>query len=305
VERWDKSAKVHFDKRVFQELCSLRFVEDARNVVILGPVGVGKTFLAAALGHLACKSGFNVLFHRADALLRKLRQSRLDNSRDSLMAELIAIDLLVVDDFALEPMTREESRDVYQLFVERTGRAASVVTNNRDTAEWLTTFDDTLLAQSAIDASKTLPTTSSSRESPIDPDSSRPSTRPGPPRTVPSKRNPSTPAKSGNDRGLDANVTNVRSGDRSLASHPGPMILTTGGPMSLASDSLQAGWELLGGEAPEWRCSLLHVAPSLSPGVSTGRARLRVYDTNVRCQAARSGMYPGRDHPGGCRTAPL
>ncbi|HET9594328.1 MAG TPA: ATP-binding protein, partial [Anaeromyxobacteraceae bacterium] len=64
-------------------------------------------------------------------------------------AKLTAIDLLAVDDFALEPMTREESRDVYQLFVERTGRAASVVTSNRDTAEWLTTLDDTLLAQSA------------------------------------------------------------------------------------------------------------------------------------------------------------
>lgn len=151
VERWDKSTKVHFDKRVFQELCSLRFVDDARNVVILGPVGVGKTFLASALGHLACKGGFNVRFHRADALLRLLRQSRLDNSRDGLMTELIAIDLLVIDDFALEPMTREESRDVYQLFVERTGRAATVVTSNRDTAEWLTTFDDALLAQSAID----------------------------------------------------------------------------------------------------------------------------------------------------------
>jgi DNA replication protein DnaC len=151
VERWDKTAKVHFDKRVFQELCSLRFIEDARNVVILGPVGVGKTFLASGLGQLACRSGFNVRFHRADALLRKLRQSRLDNSRDALMAELIAIDLLIIDDFALEPMTREESRDVYQLFVERTGRAATIVTSNRDTAEWLTTFDDTLLAQSAID----------------------------------------------------------------------------------------------------------------------------------------------------------
>lgn len=150
-ERWDKTAKVHFDKRVFQELCSLRFVEDARNVVILGPVGVGKTFLASALGHLACRGGFTVRFTRADALLRKLRQSRLDNSRDSLMAELISVDLLIIDDFALEPMTREESRDVYQLFVERTGRAATVVTSNRDTAEWLATFDDTLLAQSAID----------------------------------------------------------------------------------------------------------------------------------------------------------
>ena len=154
VERWDKTAKVQYDKRIFQELCSLRFVEDARNVVVLGPVGVGKTFLASALGHLACRSGFNVLFHRADALLRKLRQSRLDNSRDALMADLIAIDVLIVDDFALEPMTREESRDVYQLFVERTGRASSVVTSNRDTAEWLPMFDDVLLAQSAVDRFK-------------------------------------------------------------------------------------------------------------------------------------------------------
>lgn len=151
LERWDKAASVRFDKRVLQELCSLRFVEEARNVVILGPVGVGKTFLATALGHLACKGGFQVRFTRADALLRKLRQSRMDNSRDALMAELCAVDLLIIDDFALEPMSREESRDIYQLFVERTARASTLVTSNRDTAEWLAAFDDTLLAQSAID----------------------------------------------------------------------------------------------------------------------------------------------------------
>jgi hypothetical protein len=56
--------------------------------------------------------------------LRLLKQSRLDNSRDALMAELCTIDLLIIDDFALEPMSRDESRDIYQLFVERTGRAA-------------------------------------------------------------------------------------------------------------------------------------------------------------------------------------
>ena len=73
LERWDKTAKVHFDKRVFQELTSLRFIEATRNVVILGQVGVGKTFVASALGHLACKSGFNVRFVRADALLARLK----------------------------------------------------------------------------------------------------------------------------------------------------------------------------------------------------------------------------------------
>jgi DNA replication protein DnaC len=154
IERWDKTSKVTFDRRVFQELSSLRFIEAHRNVVILGPVGVGKTFLACALGHLACRGGFQTRFNRAEALLRKLKQSRLDNSRDALMIELTTIDLLIIDDFALEPMTREESRDVYQLFVERNARASTIVTSNRDTAEWLSVFDDTLLAQSAVDRFK-------------------------------------------------------------------------------------------------------------------------------------------------------
>ena len=154
IERWDGTAKVTFDRRVFQELCSLRFLEAHRNVVVLGPVGVGKTFLASALGHLACRSGFTVRFHRADSLLRVLRQSRLDNSRDALMNELCVVDLLIIDDFALESMTRDESRDVYQFFVERTARVSTVVTSNRDTAEWLAVFDDTMLAQSAVDRFK-------------------------------------------------------------------------------------------------------------------------------------------------------
>ena len=154
LERWDKSAKVTYDRRVMNELVSLRFVEDHRNAVVLGPVGVGKTFLANALGHLCCRAGFNVRLLRADALLRWLKQSRMDNSRDAVMTELATVDVLIIDDFALEPMSREESRDIYQLFVERNARLSTVVTSNRDTAEWIATFDDALLAQSAVDRFK-------------------------------------------------------------------------------------------------------------------------------------------------------
>lgn len=153
-ERWDKTAKVTYDKRMLQELTSLRFIEAKRNAVVLGPVGVGKTFVACALGHLACRAGFSVRFERGDGMLRRLKQSRMDNSRDALMTELTTIDLLIIDDFALEPMTREESRDVYQLFVERNARFPPIITSNRDTAEWLSAFDDTLLAQSAVDRFK-------------------------------------------------------------------------------------------------------------------------------------------------------
>jgi DNA replication protein DnaC len=151
LELWDKTAKVSFDKRVLAELTSLRFLEAHRHVCVLGPVGVGKTFLASALGHIACRHGYHVQFARADETLKRLRQSRFDNSRDALMTALTTVDLLILDDFALEPMTKEESKDVYQLFLERTGRGSMIVTSNRDTAEWLAMFDDVLLAQSAVD----------------------------------------------------------------------------------------------------------------------------------------------------------
>lgn len=151
LELWDKTAKVSFDKKVLNELVSLRFLETHRHVCVLGPVGVGKTFLASALGHIACRHGYHVRFARADETLKLLQQSRFDNSRDAEMTALTTVDLLILDDFALEPMTKEESKDVYQLFLERTGRGSIIVTSNRDTAEWLAMFDDVLLAQSAVD----------------------------------------------------------------------------------------------------------------------------------------------------------
>jgi DNA replication protein DnaC len=154
LERWDKTAKVTFEKRMLAELTSLRFLEAHRHVIVLGPVGVGKTFISQALGHLACVHGYHVRFVRADDMLRRLRQSRFDNSRDAEMTALTTVDLLIVDDFALEPMSKEESRDVYQLFLERTGQASMIITSNRDTAEWLAMFDDVLLAQSAVDRFK-------------------------------------------------------------------------------------------------------------------------------------------------------
>lgn len=153
-ELFDKSAKISFDKRTLNELASLRFIEANKHVVILGPVGVGKTFVATALGHVACQHGYTVKFTRADAMLHKLKQSRFDNSRDELMASLIAVDLLILDDFVIEAMTKEESKDIYQLFLERTGSASTIITSNRDTCEWLTMFDDMLLAQSAVDRFK-------------------------------------------------------------------------------------------------------------------------------------------------------
>ena len=80
LDRWDDTANITYDRATWNELCSLRFIDASHNAVIMGPVGVGKTFLATALGHAAIRRRHSVHFERCDRLLKRLRASRLDLS---------------------------------------------------------------------------------------------------------------------------------------------------------------------------------------------------------------------------------
>jgi DNA replication protein DnaC len=117
----------------------------------MGSVGVGKTFLAHALGHIACRRGVSVLALRADQMLKTLQHARLDRSYEAELRKLIAVELLIVDDFALDAMDPSESRDAYEILTERHRRGSMIVTSNRGPDEWLATFADPMRAQSAID----------------------------------------------------------------------------------------------------------------------------------------------------------
>jgi len=150
-EAWDDSAQVTFDHALWNELTTLRFIDDNHNALILGPVGVGKTFLATALGHIGARRRYRVHFERADKLFKRMKAARLDQSADAEMRKLVAMDLLIIDDFALHPLDVTDTNLFYELIVERHRQGATVITSNRDPSEFLAQFADPLLAQSAVD----------------------------------------------------------------------------------------------------------------------------------------------------------
>ena len=151
LDAWDESAAVRYDRQLWNELTSLRFVDGPHGALILGPVGVGKTHLACALGHIAIRRRRTVHMTPAARLFKRLKAARLDNTLEYEMRRLNGVELLILDDFALQPLDATETADFYELCVERHQRAATVVTSNRTPEEWLSMMADPLLAQSAVD----------------------------------------------------------------------------------------------------------------------------------------------------------
>lgn len=151
LEAWDPDSPVTFDQQLWAELTSLRFLTNAHNVLIMGPVGVGKTFLANALGHIAVRRRHTVHTERADKLLKRLKAARLDASYEEEMRKLHRVDLLILDDLALHRLEATGTSDFYELIVERHRTTSTIITSNREPPEILTMMADALLAQSAMD----------------------------------------------------------------------------------------------------------------------------------------------------------
>ncbi len=114
-------------------------------------VGVGKTHLATALGHIAVRRRLTVTMARADHLFKKLKAARLDNSTEAEHRRLAAVTVLIIDNFALQALDELATADFYELVVARHRKNPTIVTSNRTPDEWVTLMSDPLLAQSAVD----------------------------------------------------------------------------------------------------------------------------------------------------------
>lgn len=150
-ENFDWDAPVTFDRSRVRDLFGLGFLDRKEDVIFMGPAGVGKTFLASALGHSACRAGRRVMFIRADKMLKEFNQSRADNSTEKVLRSYLALDLLIIDDFGLRKLTSTGSSDLYEVLIGRHKRTSTIVTSNRSVDEWVPLFDDPILGHSALD----------------------------------------------------------------------------------------------------------------------------------------------------------
>ena len=115
------------------------------------PAGVGKTFLAQALGYAAVRGGHTVRLCHADDFFRSMTQTRVDNSVDRTFRSFLSPDLLILDDLGLHRLTAQQSADLYELIIGRHRVSSFVITSNRAVEEWLSLFDDPILGNSALD----------------------------------------------------------------------------------------------------------------------------------------------------------
>lgn len=139
------------DKGLVLRLAGSQWIRDAENVLIAGPTGTGKSYLACALGHSACRLGLSTRYYRFGRLLAELALARADGSYGKLLERLARTQLLILDDFGLAPLADSERRDLLELLEDRYGRRATLVTSQIPFDHWHDVVGDATFADAILD----------------------------------------------------------------------------------------------------------------------------------------------------------
>jgi DNA replication protein DnaC len=152
LEGFDLTASPKLPAAQIRDLAALRWLHSGESILLHGPVGVGKTHIAQALGHLAIRQGAEVRFYKTSRVLAHLAGGHADRTWTRRLTELVSPAVLILDDFAMRELTAQQADDIYELISERAQAGRSLITtSNRNPPDWYPLFPNPVVAESLLD----------------------------------------------------------------------------------------------------------------------------------------------------------
>ena len=151
IEDIDYRTPRGLDRSLFQALASCQWIRDHHHLTIVGPTGTGKSWLACALGHKACRDGFSVLYKRAPRLFADLSQARGEGRLARTLLSISRIQLLIIDEWGPEVLNAEQRRDLLEIVDERCDRGSLLITSQIPVKQWHDLIGEPTLADAILD----------------------------------------------------------------------------------------------------------------------------------------------------------
>ena len=151
VEQIDYDLSRNLDKNQIHRLAECSYIRENQAILITGPTGTGKSFLASALGHQACQLGFKVLYANTTRLFAQLKMAKADGSGMRELAKIEKQDLLILDDFGIQPLDASSRTALMEIIEDRHGKRATIITSQLPIKEWYEVIGETTIADAILD----------------------------------------------------------------------------------------------------------------------------------------------------------
>lgn len=151
LESFDLNFNPTINASQIRELTMCRFIDKGENIFFIGPTGTGKTHLAKAIGHAACRKSLTVEFYNFHNFFADLSKADLSNAFNKLFNKLIKADLIIIDDFGFKKLDQKASEYLYAIVDARYGSKSMILTSNRSMSDWIGIFPDPIMANALMD----------------------------------------------------------------------------------------------------------------------------------------------------------